>query len=185
MIGLHVLHVAPEGPLVHLFRARREIAYVPADLDPLQYRELGGVTFADVASLPWDDDSFDLILCNHVLEHVPNDRKAMKELYRVMRPGGTGIVQVPYAQNLANTIEDPFINNPTEQEHRFGQRDHVRIYGSDYILRLEQAGFKVDLFDPMLSWGHEVVHSLLLDPEEKLFIVQKHELPCAWHASAF
>ena len=88
--------------------------------------------------------AFDTIICSHVLEHVPADAKAMSELFRVLRPGGVAIIQVPYADDCAETDEDPSVTDPLERERRFGQFDHVRIYGRDFADRLRRAGFVVD-----------------------------------------
>ena len=101
----------------------------------------------DLAHIPFPDGTFDAIICNHVLEHIVDDLKAMAELHRVLKPGGWSILQVPISLSLRTTYEDFSIATPKEREEAFGQNDHVRIYGQDYVSRLERAGFKVNVFD--------------------------------------
>src|SRR5690606_30324446 len=91
---------------------------------------------ADICNLPFDDNSFDFILCNHVLEHIPDDEKAMRELYRILKSGGTGIFQIPQDLNRETTFEDSSITDRKERAKIFGQYDHVRIYGRDYFDKL-------------------------------------------------
>src|SRR5690606_40783340 len=100
---------------------------------------------ADILDLPFEDESFDVIFCNHVLEHIEDDQKAMGELFRVMNKGGWGIFQVPMKTGLEETYEDFSIKDPKERQKHFGQYDHVRWYGMDYFQRLKNAGFEVDI----------------------------------------
>ncbi len=97
----------------------------------------------DVTKLPFPKDEFDWIICNHVLEHIEEDRAAMKELYRVLKPGGCALLQVPISRKLEKTYEDNLTQSPNDREKYFGQSDHVRVYGKDYSERLIQAGFEV------------------------------------------
>ena len=90
-----------------------------------------------------DDGLFDIVLCNHVLEHVTDDRKAMREILRVLKPGGYGIMQVPMELTLEKTYEDPSIVDPHEREVHFRQKDHYRLYGRDYTQRLKECGFRI------------------------------------------
>ena len=95
--------------------------------------------------MQFENESFDLIIANHILEHIPEDLTAMKEMYRVLNTGGVGILQVPYSEKLTATIEEPFIKDPSKQEHLFGQKGHVRIYAlTDYVHRLTISGFTVN-----------------------------------------
>ena len=142
--GHRVLHVATERALYSKLFSNKECEYTPIDFAPDRYNYIPGVQFGDISNLQFDDGSFDLILCNHVLEHVPEDAAAMRELYRVLAPGGRAVLQVPLSYNLTHTVEDPYITDPTEMERRFGQFDHVRIYGRDYFDRLRSAGFVVE-----------------------------------------
>ena len=100
---------------------------------------------ADILDLPFEDESFDIIFCNHVLEHIEDDTKAMSELYRVMKKGGWGIFQVPMKNSLEKSYEDFSIKDPKERQKHFGQYDHVRWYGMDYFERLKNAGFQTDI----------------------------------------
>jgi SAM-dependent methyltransferase len=139
--GGHVLHVAPERALQRWFRSLEAVQYTSADLEsPL------AAVHADITALPFREETFDLVLCSHVLEHVPDDRAAMRELHRVVRPGGTVVIQVP-PSHLAETLEDASVTAPAERERLFGQYDHVRICGADYGQRLEQTGFAVEAVD--------------------------------------
>ena len=101
----------------------------------------------DICDLPFEDESFDVILCNHVLEHIPNDEKALKELYRILKKGGWGVFQVPQDLNREKTFEDDSITDKKERAKIFGQYDHVRIYGLDYFDRLRKIGFEVQEID--------------------------------------
>lgn len=134
-----VLHIAPEQEFLRRFRRMKNLQYVSADL----FSPIVDVK-ADILDLPFEDESFDVIFCNHVLEHIEDDRKAMAELFRVMKKGGWGIFQVPMKNGLENTYEDFSIKDPKERQKHFGQYDHVRWYGMDYFKRLEDSGFKVD-----------------------------------------
>lgn len=102
---------------------------------------------ADICDLPFKNNEFNFIICNHVLEHIPDDIKAMQEIYRVLAPGGTAVLQVPYNSDLKITFEDDSITDPKERAKIFGQYDHVRVYGMDYFTKLENIGFKVKPVD--------------------------------------
>jgi SAM-dependent methyltransferase len=98
---------------------------------------------ADICALPFRDAEFDAIICNHVLEHIPDDRLAMRELRRILRPGGVAVLMVPF-QPDRQTYEDPAVVDPERRTELFGQFDHVRLYGGDYLDRLREAGFDTD-----------------------------------------
>ncbi|MBT8281132.1 MAG: class I SAM-dependent methyltransferase [Muriicola sp.] len=133
-----VLHFAPEQAFYKRFKKLENLDYTTTDLNS----PLADVK-ADICNLPFDDNSYDIILCNHVLEHIPDDSKAMSELYRVMKPGGWGIFQVPQELDRETTFEDDSITDRKKRAEIFGQYDHVRIYGKDYFNKLEEAGFTV------------------------------------------
>jgi len=135
---LKVLHFAPEQAFYKRFRGLKNLDYTTTDLNS----PLADVK-ADICNLPFEDNSFDVILCNHVLEHIPNDTKAMQELYRVLKQGGWGVFQIPQDLNRESTFEDDSITNKTERAKIFGQYDHVRIYGRDYFNKLRSVGFIV------------------------------------------
>ena len=139
---LSVLHFAPEQAFLKRFRKMKNLNYTTTDLSsPLAYVK------ADICKLPFENNSYDFIICNHVLEHIVEDNKAMQELYRVLKPGGTAIIQVPYDASRQSTFEDNTITDRKERARIFGQYDHVRIYGMDYFKKLANSGFQVDAVD--------------------------------------
>ena len=140
--SLKVLHVAPEQVFYQKFKSFPHWKYTTTDL----HSPLADVK-ADICALPFEDNSYDLILCNHVLEHIPNDRKAMSELYRVLKKGGTLIAQVPLDEKRTTTFEDDSITDRKERTKVFGQYDHVRVYGKDYLEFLNQTGFSSKFID--------------------------------------
>ena len=133
-----VLHFAPEQAFYKRFKDLPSLEYITTDLNS----PLADVK-ADICNLPFDDNTYDIILCNHVLEHIPDDRSAMSELYRVMKPGGWGIFQIPQDLSREKTFEDDSITDKKERARIFGQYDHVRIYGRDYFNKLRAIGFDV------------------------------------------
>lgn len=135
-----VLHWAPEGCLVGAFRDRGNLRYETADIDPAHSPD----HVVDITATGLADASYDVMLCSHVLEHIPDDRAAMREMFRLIEPGGWLVAQVPlYAGDT--TVEDPGLDDPGERRRRFGQADHIRIYGRDFYDRLREAGFEVEL----------------------------------------
>ena len=136
--ALKVLHFAPEQAFYKLFRNQKNLDYTTTDL----FSPLADVK-ADICNLPFKDNQYDVILCNHVLEHIPDDTKAMQELYRVLKPGGMAILQIPQDLSRATTFADDTITDQKERAKIFGQYDHVRIYGRDYFDKLRSIGFKV------------------------------------------
>ena len=138
-----ILHFAPEKSLFCEFLKLPYVDYVPCDLFPTKYvygRNVK-VTKVDITNIPFENNTFDIILCSHVLEHIPDDALAMSELYRVLKPGGWGIFQVPIDYSREKTYEDFSITTPEGRQKAFGQHDHVRWYGKDYINRLRKSGF--------------------------------------------
>lgn len=137
---LRLLHIAPEPALAAKIRTIAHIRYTSADLhDPRAMERM------DISDIRHADGAFDAVLCSHVLEHVADDRKAMRELHRVLAPGGWALILAPAREGL--TVEDPTIEDPGERERRFGQHDHVRIYGlTDLTQRLRDAGFDVEVY---------------------------------------
>ena len=135
-----LLHIAPEVSLMRHFKRhyRDNKNYITADLES----PLADLHF-DVQSIPLGDESVDVIICNHLLEDVEDDRRAMTELYRILKRGGWGIMLVPEERGRATTFEDDTITDPEERTRIFGQYDHRRIYGRDYDKRLTTAGFRV------------------------------------------
>lgn len=144
----NVLHFSPERHLYNFLKDKVKVTTV--DIMPGFYKNIdSGISYADATSLNYPDNMFDVIIANHILEHIPQDIKAMRELQRVLKNDGVAILQVPYSKKLETTIEDIFIKDPAKQELLFGQKDHVRIYAfKDYTKRLEMAGFKVKVLEP-------------------------------------
>jgi SAM-dependent methyltransferase len=170
---LRVLHFAPERTLEHRLKARPNLDYVSTDLNRPR-----ATVRADITDLPFPEDSFDVVLCSHVLEHVDDDRKAMGELYRVLKPGGWAVVVVPISSRRAETLEDPTIVAPAERERVFGQADHVRTYGRDFKARLEQAGFSVRVEDYARELGEDGARRYGLRPRKPmLHVCTKEQRP--------
>lgn len=152
-----VLHFAPEQAFYKIFRNQKNIDYTTTDL----FSPLADVK-ADICNLPFEDNSYDIIFCNHVLEHIPDDTKAMQELYRVLKPGGMGIFQIPQDISRATTFSDDSITDKKERAKIFGQYDHVRIYGLDYFDKLRSIGFRVDEVDYTKNITPELVQKYCL-----------------------
>ncbi|WP_340202990.1 class I SAM-dependent methyltransferase [Ascidiimonas sp. W6] len=163
-----ILHFAPEQAFYKRFRKMKHLDYITTDL----HSPLADVK-ADICALPFEENAFDVIFCNHVLEHIPDDQKAMQELYRVLKPGGLGIFQVPQNLSLANTFEDNSITDPKERARIFGQYDHVRVYGKDYFNKLRAVGFNVDEVDYMKTLAEESIEKYRLAKGEILPICTK------------
>jgi predicted SAM-dependent methyltransferase len=136
-----LLHIAPEPRLKIILRSKINIDYLSADISKKNV-----MVKMDITNIEFPNNSFDVIICNHVLEHIIEDGKAISELYRTLKPKGWAILQVPISLTLKNTYEDFSIITIPEREKAFGQGDHVRIYSKDYQERLTQAGFKVYVF---------------------------------------
>ena len=128
---------------------------------------------ADICDLPFSDNSFDVILCNHVLEHIPDDTKAMKELHRIMKPNGWGIFQIPQDLSRDVTFEDNSITDKKERAKIFGQYDHVRVYGLDYFDKLRSTGFYVEEVDYTSSLTNEEIERYRLAKGEIIPLVHK------------
>ncbi len=166
--GARLLHFAPEGVLRQHFAALPEIEYVTVDL------YMHDVTYRmDITDLQFEDDSLDAIVCVHVLEHIVDDAKAMRELYRVLRPGGWAILQSPLDPLRAQTYEDESVVSPEDRFRYFGQHDHVRIYGTDYGDRLRRAGFKLTVDPYCRSLPGELVRRCAMDPNEDIYLCRK------------
>ena len=163
-----VLHIAPEQEFLRKFKKMKNLDYTSADL----FSPIVDVK-ADILDLPFEDESFDVIFCNHVLEHIEDDRKAMSELYRVMKKGGWGILQVPMKNSLEKTYEDFTITDPKERQKNFGQYDHVRWYGMDYFDRLKSVGFNAEANFYSQKFSDADIKKFGLNRNEILPIVRK------------
>lgn len=161
-----LLHIAPEVALKRKFEQHygkeHTERYLTADLES----PLAKLHF-DVQEIPLQDKSVDVVICNHILEHVEDDRKALRELHRILRIGGWGVLLVPQDYERATTFEDDTITSPEERARIFGQYDHRRIYGRDYAERLRECGFEVE----------EVEYEKSLTAEERIqFATAKERL---------
>jgi predicted SAM-dependent methyltransferase len=163
-----MLHFAPEQAFYKRFRNMPNLEYTTTDLNS----PLADIK-ADICNLPFEDNSFDIIFCNHVLEHIPDDTKAMRELYRILKKGGMGIFQIPQDLNRASTFEDNSITDKKKRAQIFGQYDHVRIYGRDYFDKLRSIGFKVSTVDYTNSLSAEAIEKYRLTKGEILPICSK------------
>ncbi len=147
---LKILHVAPEQCFYKIFRKMKNLKYITADLEsPLADIKL------DVQKMPFAANEFDMVICNHVLEHVPDDLKAMREILRILKPGGFAIMQVPTAYAMEVTYEDASITDPKERQEKFRQKDHYRLYGRDYLNRIREAGFVINEDNYLMSIPEE------------------------------
>jgi len=165
---IKVLHFAPEQEFYKRFKKQANLDYTTTDL----LSPLADVK-ADICNLPFQDNTYDMILCNHVLEHIPDDTKAMKELYRVMKPGGIGIFQIPQDLKRAVTFSDDTITDQKERARIFGQYDHVRVYGRDYFDKLRSIGFRVEEVDYTNAIPEDLVEKFCLAKGEIIPIVYK------------
>lgn len=165
---IRLLHLAPEYPLYQAFRAAPNIRCVTGGLDASFIQ-----VAMDLVHTPLKNDLFDVIICSHVLEHILEDVAAMRELCRVLKPGGLGFLQSPLDDNREVTFEDPQCLTPEDRARTFGQSDHVRIYGLDYKDRLEEAGFTVRVDGYVKTLPPEIITRYGLVATENLYICTK------------
>ena len=165
---LDVLHIAPEQCFHKRFKAQENLNYLTGDL----VSPIADLHF-DLHNIPLEDNRFDVIFCNHVMEHVDDAIQCMSELHRVMKPGGWGIMQVPQDFSRATTYEDPTITSPADREKHFWQKDHVRLFGMDYPDWLRKGGFDVTEFNMSDFYSEDVQDRYRLGKGEILYIVSK------------
>lgn len=162
----HMLHVAPEPIFERQLREKLGDGYLTADLHNPR-----AMVKMDITDIQYPDESFDVIYCSHVLEHVPNDLQAMRELRRVLKKDGWAILLVPISAD--KTYEDPSITSPAERLVHFGQSDHVRKYGPDYLDRLAEAGFNVDVSSPNDFLTDEEILLMGIDASENIYYCRR------------
>lgn len=165
---IRLLHVAPEPSLERCFQRLPNVSYLSADYDSMLAMEQ-----MDITNIRYPDESFDAIVCNHVLEHVNDDRRAMRELRRVLKPGGWALLQAPVDPTRAATFEDATVTAPRERARLFGQYDHVRVYGLDYPKRLKEAGFHVTVDHFIKTVPESRVRDLGIDVRETIYFCRK------------
>ena len=162
---LKVLHVAPEQSFIKRFKKFKNLNYITADIEsPLADVKI------DIKNIPFNENTFDVLICNHVMEHIDDEPKALKEILRVLKPGGWAILQVPINLTSETTYEDASITSPKEREKRFGQYDHVRSHGRDYPKRLEAAGFKVILENYVKEFEPAIIKRFRLPEDEIIYL---------------
>ena len=166
--NLSILNIAPDYAIQTRLKKLKNINYLSIDIDSDLAMEKH-----DLTNLSFANNSFDSILCYHVLEHVEDDKKAMRELLRVLKPKGWAILQTPIDKTLEKTFEDFTIRSPKEREKVFGQSDHVRIYGLDYIERLGSVGFIVTIDNYVSQLNNEEIHRCLIDKTEEIYFCIK------------
>jgi len=163
---LDVLHIAPEQPFIKRFKKIQQLNYTSADLES----PIADIK-TDIRDMNvFNDKEFDVIICNHVMEHIEEEQVALKELLRVLKPGGWAILQVPIDYSSESTFEDNSITDKRERERIFGQYDHVRVYGKDYPERLRKAGFEVIEDDYVHSFSEEEIDKYRLHKNEIIYL---------------
>lgn len=163
-----LLHIAPEQCFYKIFKKQKNLKYLTADLvSPLAEVKM------DIHEMPFEDNRFDYVLCNHVLEHVNDSHKAMTEIYRVLKPGGWAVMQVPLDTTRYETYEDWSITSEKDREIHFWQKDHVRLFGLDYPDRLKKAGFTVEEVDLTKEINPELVKKYRLAEGEIIYWCKK------------
>ncbi len=166
--NLKFLHIAPEYCFIKLFKEMKNLDYVTGDLiSPWADVKM------DVHDIPFKANTFDVVICNHVLEHVKDYQQVMKEFYRVMKPNGWGIFQVPIDRNNKKTQEDKNINDPKERERLYGQSDHLRLFGLDYGQKLSSVGFKVTESNFINELDTDLVKRYALPDGEIIYFCEK------------
>jgi SAM-dependent methyltransferase len=165
---LKVMHIAPEQCFYGLFKKQKNLDYTTGDL----VSPLADIHF-DLHSIPLDENTYDVVFCNHVLEHVDDENKCMSELYRIMKPGGWGIFQVPIDTSRNKTYEDSSITSEEDREREFWQKDHVRLFGLDYPDKLRTVGFDVFEWNAQSTLGMKMSERYRLSSDEILYLVSK------------
>ena len=164
-----VLHIAPEANIRKIIKSSEPVEYVCADLFPKDDE----MTKVDITKIQFEDEHFDFIICNHVLEHIPEDYKAINELYRVLKTGGCAILQTPYSKKIDKSFEDSSINTDELRKEYYGQEDHIRIYGKDLFDRIKKAGFKLNIIKNSDLFEDNEYKKYGFNNKEDLILVEK------------
>lgn len=172
--NLKILHVSPEPALYSAFSKLPNLDYTIGTKYAEGAYYPSEITFFDLLGMPHRDNTFDIVICNHVLEHIQDDHQAMSEIFRIIKPDGFAILQVPISLIIKETIEDERVVSETDRHRVFGQFDHVRVYGSDYKNRLESVGFHVTTHNPIIeNWTDVSISKFALNEKEHLYIAHK------------
>jgi SAM-dependent methyltransferase len=163
--GGNYLHVAPESCLEKPLRQQCD-SYLSVDMDSTQAMQQ-----MDICHIPLPDQSFDAIICNHVLEHIPDDKQALEELYRVLKPNGWASLQVPMIGE--KTQENLSIKDPQIRAQLYGQSDHVRQYGRDFQQRLASVGFQVEIISKRNLAQANILEKMSVDCESEVWLCHK------------
>ena len=168
--GGRLLHFAPEPIFHRKFSSMKNIDYWPVDIN----ENMPGIRKAvDITDIPFEDNSIDMIVCNHVLEHIMDEKKALSELHRVLKPEGFAFLNVPILRE--KTLEKPEYNTPELRFKYYGQHDHVRAYGKDYPVRLRSSGFNVEDIEFGRGFERNVLRKYGLVEDEKIYLCKKRE----------
>ncbi|OGS22788.1 MAG: hypothetical protein A2252_10710 [Elusimicrobia bacterium RIFOXYA2_FULL_39_19] len=167
---LHFAAIGPEKIIGDRLKKIKNLSYLSVDISNKQAMEK-----MDITNIKYPDGFFDVIICVHVLEHVADDKLALKELYRVLQPGGWAIIMAPLDKTLIQTIQDISLTDPLEQKRKFGLEGHIRLYGIDYKNILELSGFKVKIENYAAEFTPEQVKKYSLDISDDIYICTKHQ----------
>jgi len=165
---LRFLHLAPEYCFLKIFKSLSNLDYVTADLNS-PWADI----HLDVHNIPFEDGSFDALMANHLMEHVEDDHQVLCEFYRILRPGGWALFMIPLDISSTTTLEDTTIVTPADREKYYWQKDHLRLYGLDFIQRLEKVGFIVSAEKYAEGLGAERIARYALNPDEYIFFCRK------------
>ncbi|MCR4793338.1 MAG: class I SAM-dependent methyltransferase [Lachnospiraceae bacterium] len=166
-----ILHFAPEKGISDNLKKCPNIDYYPVDYNS-DYK-YGIREKVDIMDIPYSNKEFDYIICNHVLEHVVDDNLAISELYRVLKPGGEALINVPITKSIFETIEKEEYNTPELRSKYYGQRDHLRRYGMDFKNRLKMAGFLVKDYYPNHEMSEKDIRKFGVKKDELVFLCSK------------
>jgi SAM-dependent methyltransferase len=174
--GIKLLHVSPETIYYRRFKKIPDVQYVAGDKFVLQFGSTypKDTIYLDITNMPEiADNSFDFIYCSHVLEYIKEDRKSLHELFRVLKPGAKAIISVPINHGHYQTLEDPNVTDPAEQERLYGDTGHLRYYGEDYAERVKDAGFKIE-FTPVTDFiPDELIEKCVINPRDVVHLCYK------------
>ena len=166
--NIKLLHFSPNNSLKNLFRNHNNIRYITTDLNSSNI-----LIRNDITNLSFKNNIYDVIICSHVLEHIKNDNLALKELYRVLKTKGWGIIQIPLNRERKKTYENQKILKPKDRLIHFGREDHVRIYGLDFKQRVEKVGFHVRVIDYAKNLGPKNIKKFGLNANERFYFLKK------------